>query len=111
MTATVSFLEESFTQDSKRASFTSGDSEGRESPVPLGEKKEMSRKMSLFTIYAKIFRVMLARWVQTADPHEESHLRELDELVLPSNEEWRRQVYYRLVDLQREIDAEGDAIE
>ncbi|XP_046733830.1 uncharacterized protein LOC124404057 [Diprion similis] len=114
MTGTVSFLEKSSRQDSQLESFASVDSEERKSPVMQGvngERKEASRKVSLFAIYAKIFRVMLARWVQTTDPNEEKYIRELEELVLPSNEEWRRQVYYRLVDLQREIDAEGDAAE
>ncbi|XP_046414680.1 LOW QUALITY PROTEIN: uncharacterized protein LOC124176889 [Neodiprion fabricii] len=113
MTGTVSFLEKSSSRDSRLEDIASVDKEERKSPFmrELGERKEASRKVSLFTIYAKIFRVMLARWVQNTDPNEEKHVRELEELVLPSNEEWRRQVYYRLVDLQREIDAEGEAVE
>ncbi|KAK0180586.1 hypothetical protein PV327_002953 [Microctonus hyperodae] len=55
---------------------------------------------------------MLANWRESIDHAEEKELsKELDELVLPSNEEWRHHVYYRLVDLQREIDSgvvEGD---
>lgn len=111
MTAAVSFLERSSSQgDSRPESIASGgSSEDVEEAV---ERAKMScRKMSLFSIYAKIFRLMLARWDETLDPNEDKHLKELDDLVLPSNEEWRRQVYYRLVDLQREIDAEGDVIE
>ncbi|XP_034952478.1 uncharacterized protein [Chelonus insularis] len=66
------------------------------------------RKISLFGAYSKVFKVMLASWkdsVEHAD--EELRSKELDELILPSNEEWRHQVYYRLVDLQREFDAEA----
>ncbi|XP_024946504.1 uncharacterized protein LOC107273416 isoform X2 [Cephus cinctus] len=67
-----------------------------------------TRKASLFTIYAKVFRVMISALIQPVhDPEEEEFNKELDELILPSNDEWRHQVYYRLVDLQREIDAEA----
>ncbi|XP_011299529.1 uncharacterized protein [Fopius arisanus] len=49
---------------------------------------------------------MLSRWKEKAEStEEEDREKELEALVLPSNEEWRYQVYYRLVDLQREIDS------
>lgn len=69
------------------------------------------RRSSLFSLYAKIFRILLCKWDGTTPSQldEGSELdeytRELESLVLPSNEEWRLRVYYRLVELQRESDA------
>lgn len=63
---------------------------------------------NIFCIYSKVFKIMLANWRESIDHAEEKELSKgLDELVLPSNEEWRHHVYYRLVDLQREIDSRG----
>ncbi|XP_008551675.2 uncharacterized protein LOC103574095 [Microplitis demolitor] len=70
---------------------------------------ERRRKISLFGVYSKVFKVMLSNWKESIEhTEEEDRVRELDELVLPSNEEWRYQVYYRLVDLQRELDSTLD---
>ncbi|CAD6232906.1 GSCOCG00007042001-RA-CDS [Cotesia congregata] len=72
------------------------------------ESKE-GRRISLFGVYSKVFKVMLSNWKESIEhTEEEDRVSELDELVLPSNEEWRYQVYYRLVDLQREVDSTFD---
>lgn len=72
------------------------------------ESKE-GRRISLFGVYSKVFKVMLSNWKESIEhSEEEDRVSELDELVLPSNEEWRYQVYYRLVDLQREVDSAFD---
>lgn len=71
----------------------------------VSNKKRSFRKLSIFTIYARVFRVLLSKWVRTSNfVDEEEHRRELEELILPSNEEWRQQVYFRLVELQRQLD-------
>lgn len=65
------------------------------------------RRSSLFSLYAKIFRVLLTKWDRASlgeTSEEDEYSRELDTLVLPSNEDWRLRVYYRLVELQRERD-------
>ncbi|RLU18140.1 hypothetical protein DMN91_010383 [Ooceraea biroi] len=67
------------------------------------------RKPSIFTLYAKIFRLLLA--VQTPNfslLSDELRDRELEKLILPSNEEWRQRVYQWLVEFQREKDAETE---
>lgn len=72
-------------------------------------RKRNWRKSSIFTIYARVFRVVLSKFIKTTDfIDEEEHRRELDELILPSNEEWRHQVYYQLVDLQRLMDRNSE---
>lgn len=68
-----------------------------------------ARKTSIFTLYAKIFRLLLT----TQTPNlsllsDEQRDRELEKLILPSNEEWRHRVYHSLVELQREKDAETE---
>lgn len=65
------------------------------------------RKTSIFTLYAKIFRLLLT----TQTPNfsllsDEMRDKELEKLILPSNEEWRHRAYHSLVELQREKDAE-----
>lgn len=63
-------------------------------------------RTNLFTLYARVFQVMLAKWKERLrQAHEDEKAKELDDLILPSNEEWRYRVYYRLVDMQREIDS------
>ena len=70
-----------------------------------GDEDSGNWRTNLFTLYARVFRIMLAKWKETLEHAQEAEkLRDLDDLILPSNEEWRHQVYYRLVDLQREID-------
>ncbi|XP_043461228.1 uncharacterized protein LOC122497899 isoform X3 [Leptopilina heterotoma] len=72
-------------------------------------RKKNWRKSSIFTIYARVFRVVLSKFIKPPDfIDEEEHRRELDELILPSNEEWRHQVYYQLVDLQRLMDRNSE---
>lgn len=72
------------------------------------------RRSSLFTLYAKIFRLLLTKWDKTGLDEEEKndaeneYLRALETLVLPSNEEWRLRVYYTLVELQRELGRDSD---
>lgn len=62
-------------------------------------------RTNIFGVYSKVFKVMLAQWKESIEHAEdEERSKELDELVLPSNEDWRHQVYLRLVDLQREMD-------
>lgn len=66
-----------------------------------------TRKTSIFTLYAKIFRLLLT----TQTPNfsllsDEQRNKELEKLILPSNEEWRHRAYHSLVELQREKDAE-----
>lgn len=73
------------------------------------------RRSSLFSLYAKIFRLLLGKWEKPGtgaggggnldeNSEEDEYSKELDGLVLPSNEDWRLRVYYRLVELQREND-------
>ncbi|XP_063986485.1 uncharacterized protein LOC135167324 [Diachasmimorpha longicaudata] len=70
------------------------------------EELKSSWRTNLFGVYAKVFKVMLSGWKEKIEHNEEEDReKELEALVLPSNEEWRYQVYYRLVDLQREIDS------
>lgn len=79
-----------------------------ESPEVVEDEGKIrgSWRTNLFGVYAKVFKVMLSSWKETVEfTEEEDREKELEALVLPSNEEWRYQVYYRLVDLQREIDA------
>ncbi|XP_032670129.1 uncharacterized protein LOC116843655 isoform X2 [Odontomachus brunneus] len=67
------------------------------------------RKSSLFTLYAKIFRLLLATQLPTLSLlNDEGRNKELEDLILPSNEEWRHRVYHSLVELQREKDAETE---
>ncbi|XP_029178792.1 uncharacterized protein LOC114946465 [Nylanderia fulva] len=68
-----------------------------------------AHKTSIFTLYAKIFRLLLS----TQTPNlsllsDEERDKELEKLILPSNEEWRHRVYHSLVELQREKDAETE---
>ena len=70
----------------------------------LTTKKISSRKSGIFAVYAKAFRALLSKWIINSNLIEEQHREELEELILPSNEEWRQQVYYRLVELQRQVD-------
>lgn len=66
-----------------------------------------ARKTSIFTLYAKIFRLLLTAQIPNFSLlSDELRNRELEKLILPSDEEWRHRVYHSLVELQREKDAE-----
>lgn len=66
-----------------------------------------ARKTSIFTLYAKIFRLLLTAQIPNFSLlSDELRNRELENLILPSDEEWRHRVYHSLVELQREKDAE-----
>jgi len=66
-----------------------------------------TRKTSIFTLYAKIFRLLLTAQIPNFSLlSDELRNRELEKLILPSDEEWRHRVYHSLVELQREKDAE-----
>ncbi|XP_011639462.1 uncharacterized protein LOC105428713 [Pogonomyrmex barbatus] len=70
------------------------------------------RKTSIFTLYAKIFRLLLTTQIPNFSLlSDELRNRELEKLILPSNEEWRHRVYHSLVELQREKDAAEIAAE
>ncbi|XP_076760908.1 uncharacterized protein LOC143429264 [Xylocopa sonorina] len=56
----------------------------------------------MFAEYAKIFQIVLANCNQVRD----NELSGIRDLILPSNEDWRCRVYYKLVELQREFDAD-----
>ncbi|XP_026299628.1 uncharacterized protein LOC413907 isoform X3 [Apis mellifera] len=57
----------------------------------------------MFEECAKIFRILLANWRRNnSQLHDNENL---EDLILPSNEDWRYRVYYQLVELQRESDA------
>lgn len=65
------------------------------------------RKINIFTLYAKIFRLLLTAQIPNFSLlSDELRNRELDKLILPSDEDWRHRVYHSLVELQRERDAE-----
>lgn len=67
------------------------------------------RKTSLFTLYARIFRLLLTTQLPALGLlSDEGRNKELEDLILPSNEEWRHRVYHSLVELQREKDAETE---
>ncbi|KAG7211157.1 hypothetical protein KM043_010481 [Ampulex compressa] len=71
------------------------------------EDAEVLRRRTIFAVYARIFRALLARWMPMSGRSMEDRWdEELEELILPSNEDWRHRVYYGLVELQREWDAE-----
>ncbi|CAD1473978.1 unnamed protein product, partial [Heterotrigona itama] len=64
-----------------------------------------ARKRSTFEDYAKIFRALLASWRGNCNRLCNDELCEtIEDLTLPSNEDWRYRIYYRLVQLQREYD-------
>ncbi|XP_017753318.1 PREDICTED: uncharacterized protein LOC108545959 [Eufriesea mexicana] len=55
--------------------------------------------------YAKICRILLTSWRQNCNQHCKDERNEsVQDLILPSNEDWRYRVYYRLVELQRVCD-------
>lgn len=57
----------------------------------------------MFEECAKIFRILLVNWRRNnSQLHDNENL---EDLILPSNEDWRYRVYYQLVELQRESDA------
>ena len=92
--------------DSKRSSTT------RRRFQKIGRPSNL-RRSSLFSLYAKIFRLLLSKWDKPGGcfnetSEEDEYSSELDQLVLPSNEEWRLRVYYRLVELQRENDLHSE---
>lgn len=67
------------------------------------------KNSSIFALYAKIFRLLLAAQVANFSVlSDELRDEELEKLILPSNEEWRQKVYHWLVQLQREKDAETE---
>lgn len=60
----------------------------------------------MFEECAKIFHILLANWRRKNSQFHDNELNEnLEDLILPSNEDWRYRVYYQLVELQRESDA------
>lgn len=60
----------------------------------------------MFEECAKIFRILLANWRRNNSQLHDNELNEnLEDLILPSNEDWRYRVYYQLVELQRESGA------
>ncbi|KAL6423142.1 hypothetical protein ACFW04_010079 [Cataglyphis niger] len=66
-------------------------------------------KTNIFTLYAKIFRLLLTTQISNFDLlSDELREKEFEKLILPSNEEWRHRVYHSLVELQREKDAETE---
>jgi len=66
-----------------------------------------THKTNIFTLYAKIFRLLLTAQIPNFSLlSEELRNKELEKLILPSDEEWRHRVYHSLVELQREKDAE-----
>lgn len=65
------------------------------------------RKANIFALYAKIFRLLLTTQIPNFSLlTDELRNRELEKLILPSDEDWRHRVYHSLVELQREKDAE-----
>ncbi|CAK9829534.1 hypothetical protein ANTRET_LOCUS6854 [Anthophora retusa] len=65
------------------------------------------RKRSMFSEYANTFCITLARWTRSCNHRREDKSNgDADDLILPSNEDWRYRVYYRLVELQRECDVD-----
>lgn len=65
------------------------------------------RKTNIFTLYAKIFRLLLTAQIPNFSLlSDELRNRELEKLILPSDEDWRHRVYHSLVELQRDRDAE-----
>ena len=83
--------------------FFPSEKEIEERNLVSNKKNKSLRKTSIFTVYARVFRVMLSKWIRP-NFFDEEHRKELEELILPSNEEWRQHVYYRLVELQRQVD-------
>jgi len=68
-----------------------------------------SRKVNIFILYAKIFRLLLTTQIPNLGLlSDELRDKELEKLILPSNKEWRHRVYHRLVEQQREKDAETE---
>lgn len=68
-----------------------------------------AHRTSIFVLYAKIFRLLLTTQISSlALLSNEQRNGELEELVLPSNEEWRHRTYHSLVELQRQKDAETE---
>ncbi|XP_015171449.1 PREDICTED: uncharacterized protein LOC107063843 [Polistes dominula] len=66
-----------------------------------------SSKSNIFDVYTTIFRLIIVHWIpRVCLLEEEKREKELDDLILPSNTQWRHQVYYKLVELQRERDVE-----
>ncbi|XP_043586458.1 uncharacterized protein LOC122569453 isoform X3 [Bombus pyrosoma] len=66
-----------------------------------------SRKRNMFEECSKIFRILLASWKENYSQLRNDEFNEnLEDLILPSNEDWRYRVYYRLVELQREYDVD-----
>lgn len=83
----------------------SSESEGSSDDIEINVNID-TRKTSIFTLYARIFRLLLTS--QTPKLNDELREKELEKLILPSNEEWRHRVYHSLVELQREKDAESE---
>lgn len=66
-----------------------------------------ARRTSIFTLYAKIFRLLLTAQIPNFSLlSDQLRNRELEKLILPSDEGWRHRVYHSLVELQRERDAQ-----
>lgn len=76
---------------------TPSETSWRSSSVPV-QKRRIT-----FTGYAKVLRMILARYTLICEQvRDEQRDDQLADLVLPSSEDWRHRVYYRLVELQRE---------
>ncbi|XP_078040673.1 LOW QUALITY PROTEIN: uncharacterized protein LOC144471941 [Augochlora pura] len=57
--------------------------------------------------YVKILQLAFKRWTSIRGQLRDEKLnKEAEELILPSNEDWRQRVYYGLVELQRACDKE-----
>ncbi|XP_076248966.1 uncharacterized protein LOC143188523 [Calliopsis andreniformis] len=83
------------------------DKRSERSARSLASGNVVPRRKSMFGGYARLFRIVLARWMGICKQLGDEELQGLtEELILPSNEDWRQGVYYRLVELQRECDAE-----
>lgn len=68
-----------------------------------------ARKTSIFTLYAKIFRLLLTTRIPNLGLLSEERCNgEIEKLILPSNEEWRHRAYHSLVESQRKKDAETE---
>ncbi|KAL2713843.1 methyltransferase nsun7-like isoform x1 protein [Vespula squamosa] len=69
------------------------------------KKSTNTRKANMFDVYANIFRLIIVHWIpRFRFLEEEQRNKELNNLILPSNTQWRHRVYYTLVELQREKD-------
>ncbi|XP_076649535.1 uncharacterized protein LOC143357149 [Halictus rubicundus] len=67
----------------------------------------LGRDGGKFSEYANTLRIVFKRWTSIRGQlRVEKLYEEAEELILPSNEDWRQRVYYGLVELQRACDKE-----